>query len=71
MDPVFRGISDKVLLTSTGRGIAFDRASTGAHKIVLFGEFHYEGVIVFSVEWFGVETGCKDRFKNKSGLFLH
>jgi hypothetical protein len=40
MDPVFRGIANKVLLRTACGRITFDRVSTGTNKVVLFGEFH-------------------------------
>ena len=70
MDPVFRGITNKVLLRAAGRGVSLDRVATGADKVVLFGEFDHQGVVVFSEEWLCVETSGEDGFEDESCLFL-
>ena len=70
MDPVFRGIAHEVLLGSAGGGVAFDGVAASSYKVVLAGEFYDESIVVFLVEWFGVETGCEDWFKDERGLFV-
>lgn len=37
MDPVFGSVTHKVLLTSTGGGIAFDGITPGSYEVILFG----------------------------------
>ena len=71
MDPVFSGITDKVLLTSSGGRVSFYRVPTGSYEIVLFGEFYNQCIVVFPVEWLRIEASCKDWFKNECGFFLH
>lgn len=70
MDPVLRGIAHEVLLGSAGGGVAFDGVAASSDKVILAGEFYDESIVVFLVEWFGVETGCEDRFKDERGLFV-
>jgi hypothetical protein len=70
VNPVFGGVADKVLLfTACGR-VADDGVSAGAHKVILFGEFDDEGVVVFAEEGLSVETGCENGLEDKASFLV-
>ena len=71
MDPILCGITDEILLRSAGCGIAFNWVAAGSDKVVLFRELYYEGIIVFFVEGFCIESSCKDWLENETRFFLH
>ena len=70
MDPVFRGISNEILLAAAGSTVSLDRTSLGSHQVIQFGELHDEGVIIVLEEWFRLESGSKDGFQIPARLFL-
>jgi hypothetical protein len=70
VNPVFGCVADKVLLfTACGR-VADDGVSAGTHKVVLFGEFDDEGIVVFAEEGLCIETGCENGFEDKAGFLV-
>ena len=70
VDPVFRGLADKVLLSPSSGGITLDGVSLGPDQIVELGEFHDECIVIILEEWFGFKACCKDGSQVPVGLFL-
>lgn len=70
VDPVFRGLADKVLLRPSGGGITLDGVSLGPNQIIELGEFHDERIVIILEEWFGFEACRKDGSQVPAGLFL-
>jgi hypothetical protein len=58
-----------LLFSPRGR-VADDGVSAGAHKVVLFGEFDDEGIVVFAEEGLCIETGCENGLEDKAGFLV-
>lgn len=70
MNPVFRGLTDKVLLGAPRSGISLDRVALGPDQIIEFGKLDHKSIVVVLEKWFGVEARSKDGFEVPAGLFL-
>jgi len=70
VDPVFRGLADKVLLRPSGGGISLDWVSLGPDQIVKLGKFYNEGIIIIFEEGLSVKACGEDGSQVPAGLFL-
>lgn len=70
MNPVFRGLTDKVLLGAPGSSISLDRVALGPDQIIEFGKLDHKSIVVVLEKWFGVEACSEDGFEVPAGLFL-
>lgn len=70
MNPVFRGLPDKILLRTTSSSISFNGVALGPDQIVKLRKLHYKSIVVILEKRFGVETCSEDRFEMPIGLFL-
>lgn len=62
MDPVLCSVADEILLRSACGGVAFDGIATSTYEIVLAGKFYDQRIVVFFIEWFGVQASGEDGF---------
>lgn len=70
MDPVFCGLSNKILLGATSSSIAFDGVALSPDQVVNLGKLDDESIVVIFEKRLGVEACSKNRFEVPMGLFL-
>lgn len=70
MHPVFSRLSDEVLLTSPGAGVAFGGVTARSDKIVQARKLDYQSIVVVLPERFCAETCRKTGFQMPRGHFL-
>jgi hypothetical protein len=51
MNPVFRRVTDKACLASTGSAVSLDRASSRPYDIIEFRKFDNVGIVVVGKKW--------------------
>lgn len=70
MDPIFRGLADKILLRSSSGGISLDWVSLGPNQIIKLGELHNKGIIIIFEKGLSVKACGEDGSQMPAGLFL-
>lgn len=70
VDPVFRGLADKILLRPSGCGITLDGISLGPDQIVELREFHNKRIVIILEERLSFEARGEDGPQVPAGLFL-
>ena len=68
--PVFRCLTNKVLLVSSSRCVTLCGIPTGSDEIIQSRELHNKCIVVILEEWLRSETRGKDGFELPLGLFL-
>ena len=70
MHPVLCGLTDKVLLGTTGSGITTNGIALGPNQVIELGELDHKGIVIIAEEWLCIEACRKDRLEIPSRLFL-
>lgn len=69
-NPVFRGISDEILLAATCCRVTFRRATACTHQVIESGELDNQSIVVVLPERFGTKPSREDRLEMPQGKFL-
>src|ERR1700744_2888557 len=70
VDPIFCGLTDKVLLRAASGTVSLHRVTSCSNQVVEFGEVNYEGIVIVLEERFCFQAGCEGRTEDQMCLFV-
>lgn len=70
MNPVLGGLTHKVLLSTTSRGVTLDGVTTRADQVVELGELDNKSIVVVLEEGLGVKTDGEDGLEGPLGHLI-